>query len=107
MCFYKLKLILIICVFSLFISCDKDKDDIGPEILNQTEETIGEEGGIIKIDELEINVPENCFTGDYNLNIKVYDEEPDFTGTRITYVYQVENFPGNIKEPVQIKLKYC
>lgn len=107
MSFNKLHLISTLCILCLFISCKKDKDDVGPEILNQTEETIGEEGGSINIDELEIIFPENCFTGDYNLNIKVYDEEQDFTGNRITYVYQVENIPVDIKEPVQIKLKYA
>ncbi len=99
-------MILIICVPGLIISCNKDKDDIGPKVLNQTEAIIGAGGGTVQIDELEITVPEDCFTEDYDLSIKVYDEEEAFTGTRISYVYQIENFPKYFEDSIQIKLKY-
>jgi hypothetical protein len=77
---YKLSIILILCIPCLIISCNKDKDEPGPKVLNQTDAIIGTEGGTVEIDELEITIPENCFTEDYDLSIKVYDEEEAFTG---------------------------
>jgi hypothetical protein len=103
---YKLSIILILCIPCLIISCNKDKDEPGPKVLNQTDAIIGTEGGTVEIDELEITIPENCFTEDYDLSIKVYDEEEAFTGTRITYIYQIENFPKYFEDSIQIKLKY-
>ena len=103
---YKLSIILIICILCLIVSCKKDKDEPGPKVLNQTEAIIGTEGGTVEIDELEITIPEDCFTEDYDLSIKVYDEEDAFTGTRITYVYQIENFPLYFEDSIQVKLKY-
>ena len=108
---YIRKYLFIFSILFLFSSCDivdtiigSGKDDNTDTIINST--TIGTDGGVIKADDLTLSIPAGAFSKTVDINIyssSVTDGSIDDLATK---VYQIEGFPDQYSQPIDVSIKH-
>jgi len=99
------KILLLLLLPLLLISCPKDDPEDFGEILDEAE--IGPPGGSLEADGIILTVPAGTFAETYS--VKLYAEEvhtDDFGGNTVTPVYRVTGIPSGTSAPMTVRIKY-
>ena len=99
------KLLPLLLLPLLLISCPKDDPDDFGEILDEAE--IGPPGGSLESDGIILTVPPGTFAGTHT--VRLYSEEvftDDFGSNTVTPVFRVTGIPSGTSAPMTVRIKY-
>jgi len=101
-------LVIIIISFLLFQNCSKDSPtepvEKPPEV--SASSTIGNGGGTLKTDNIEITIPAGAFNSTENLKIFKSAEENSFGTNLSSDLFVLDGLPQEILQPIKVKIKY-
>jgi hypothetical protein len=111
----KFSLVFLVLSLSVFlITCSKDIDDPGtdpnpdpdPEVVTSITKTIGFNGGLVELGDLELDFPQGIFEGDNQVTVSEYSTYTSGFDNVNSKAYKVEGLPQVINNPITVSIKY-
>ena len=103
---FSLNLLLLLLSTFLFQTCSDDNSPTEPEAQSSlAAATIGNGGGTLTTEELELSVPPGAFTTDTKITLSLIKEDAGF-GNELSKEYKFEGVPQTFTKPLTIKMKY-